>query len=107
MFNPRPPKFHFVCVYGKNTIIKKIGMPCLMVSIRLNPTSRSRRRWKIILVNSSKSPRKKFFTKQSEDNLVFTLDGEGDGLSSTVSRLNSDDIIVLSRGSKAFSLGYF
>jgi len=48
----------------------------------------------------------KFFTKQSEDNLVFTLDGEGDGLSSTVSRLNSDDIIVLSRGSKAFSLGY-
>lgn len=48
----------------------------------------------------------KFFTKQNTDSLVFTLDGEGDGLSSTVSVSNGSDIKVLSKGSKAFSLGY-
>lgn len=48
----------------------------------------------------------KFFTKQDTDTLVFTLDGEGDGLSSTVSLLKNSNIEVLSRSNKAFSLGY-
>lgn len=48
----------------------------------------------------------KFFTKQDIENLVFTLDGEGDGISSTVSLLRGNNIDVLSKNSKAFSLGY-
>lgn len=48
----------------------------------------------------------KFFTKRDSKNLIFTLDGEGDGLSATVSVLNGNDIEVLSKNNKAFSLGY-
>lgn len=48
----------------------------------------------------------KFFTQKDATSLVFTLDGEGDGLSSTVSVLRENDINILSKNNKVFSLGY-
>lgn len=48
----------------------------------------------------------KFFAKKDTESLIFTLDGEGDGLSSTVSVLKENNIEVLSKNNKTFSLGY-
>lgn len=48
----------------------------------------------------------RFFSLKQEKNLIFTIDGEGDGLSSTVSLLNGNNIELLSKNNKAFSLGY-
>lgn len=47
-----------------------------------------------------------FQTPNNEKGLVFTLDGEGDGLSATVNFYQNNKIELISKSSKAFSLGY-
>ncbi len=48
----------------------------------------------------------KFFEVNNNKKLIFTLDGEGDGLCATVSISDSNSLTTLSRVNKAFSLGY-
>lgn len=48
----------------------------------------------------------KLFEKNQEPRLIFTLDGEGDGLCATVTESKNGKDITLSKTSKAFSLGY-
>ena len=47
-----------------------------------------------------------FFQTSNEKSLVFTLDGEGDGLSATVNIYDKNEMKIISSSSKAFSLGY-
>ena len=47
-----------------------------------------------------------FFQTSNEKSIVFTLDGEGDGLSATVNIYNKNEMKIISKSSKAFSLGY-
>lgn len=47
-----------------------------------------------------------FFQTSNEKSLVFTLDGEGDGLSATVNIYDKNEMKIISKSSKAFSLGY-
>lgn len=48
----------------------------------------------------------KFFENNDKDKLVFTLDGQGDGLCATVGIFSKNDYKVISTVNKAFSLGF-
>lgn len=47
-----------------------------------------------------------FQASNNEKEIIFTLDGEGDGLSATVNICQKNEIETISKSSKAFSLGY-
>jgi len=47
-----------------------------------------------------------FFEKNNNNKLIFSLDGEGDGLCATVSVKNNENIKIICKINRAFSLGY-